>query len=106
MISNGIAMDNYMSSQLEAEDLDADTLLLVMEESQREKVLATYPEVEEEDVQVLTQLVGDELEIMNPYGGTLQTYGLCYETLCKSIRKLVKMLNETENEEENRNEGE
>ena len=46
--------------------------------------------------EVLTELVGDELEILNPYGGTLAAYGLCYETLRKSIKKLVKLLNEGE----------
>jgi protein-tyrosine phosphatase len=38
--------------------------------------------------------VGDELEIIDPYGGELPAYGLCYETLRKSIKKLVRMLNE------------
>ena len=52
-----------------------------------------------ENVQVLTSYVGDELEIMDPYGGALPAYGLCYETLRKSIKKLVKKLNE-ENESE------
>ncbi len=46
-----------------------------------------------ENVHVLTELVGDELEIMDPYGGTLQSYGICYETLSKSVRKLAAMLN-------------
>ena len=39
---------------------------------------------------------GDELEILDPYGGSLQSYGLCYETMRKSIIKLVKLLNEGE----------
>ena len=54
------------------------------------------PEAQEENVQVLTELVGDELEILDPYGGTLQSYGLCFETMNKSIKKLVKLLNEGE----------
>lgn len=94
MISNGIAIENYMSSQVSAEDIGEDTLVLVMQQSQREKILDTFSEADPEDVQVLTDMVGDELEIVDPYGGTLQTYGLCYETLSKSIRKLVKILNE------------
>jgi maltose alpha-D-glucosyltransferase/alpha-amylase len=46
-----------------------------------------------ENVYVLTDFVGEELEIFNPYGGSLQSYGLCYESLRKSIKKLVKILN-------------
>ena len=59
MISNGINLEGFMSSQM-------------------------------------TELVGDELEILDPYGGTLQSYGLCFETMNKSIKKLVKLLNEGE----------
>lgn len=96
LISNGINVENHMSRQLAAEDFSEDTLVIVMEEVQREKVLKDFPEADPENVQVLTQLVGDELEIMDPYGGILQSYGLCYETLNKSIKKLVDKLNEGE----------
>lgn len=93
MISNGTNLENYMSCQLREEDIDDDTLVIAMEEQLRQKILEKFANVNPENVQVLTSLVGDELEIIDPYGGTLQTYGLCYETLNKSIRKLVKLLN-------------
>lgn len=96
MISNGINMDGFMSTQLTEDDFSDDALVLVMEKGQLEKVLETYPNANPENVHVLTELVGDELEIINPYGGTLQAYGLCYETLRKTILKLVKLLNEGE----------
>ena len=82
-----------MSSQLEEEDFAKDTLIIVMGSSDRQKVLDLFKNAILENVQVLTELVGDELEIMDPYGGTLQAYGLCYETLSKSIKKLAAMLN-------------
>ena len=85
-----------MSAQLVEEDITEDTLILTMSEDNRQKILELFPEVNEESVQVLTTLVGDELEILDPYGGNLQAYGLCYETLNKSIKKLVKILNEGE----------
>ena len=85
-----------MSTQLTEDDFSDDALVLVMEKGQLEKVLETYPNADPENVHVLTELVGDELEIINPYGGTLQAYGLCYETLRKTILKLVKLLNEGE----------
>lgn len=96
MISNGINMEGFTSSQLVESDFDEDTLVLTMEEQQRQKILESFEGAEEENVHVLTEFVGDELEIINPYGGTLQSYGLCYETLSKSIKKLVKLLNEGE----------
>lgn len=96
MISNGINMEGFMSSQIVEEDFTEDTLVLTMEAQQRLKILETFENARQEDVQVLTELVGDELEIIDPYGGTLQSYGLCYETLNKSIKKLIKLLNEGE----------
>lgn len=100
MISNGINMEAYMSKQLTEEDFTEDTLVLVMEQVQREKILEKYENANPDNVQVLTELVGDELEILDPYGGTLQSYGLCYETMRKSIKKLATLLNEAEQEEE------
>ena len=93
LISNGITLENYMSSQLEEEDFAKDTLIIVMGSSDRQKILDLFEHAILQNVQVLTELVGDELEIMDPYGGSLQAYGLCYETLSKSIKKLAAMLN-------------
>lgn len=98
MISNGVSADGYVSTQLSEEDIDDDTLVLTMERVQCQKVLDICSNAKEENVCVLTELVGDELEIMNPYGGTLQSYGLCFETLRQTIKKLVKLLNENEGE--------
>ncbi len=92
LISNGITLDHYMSSQLEEEDFAHDTLIIVMEGSDKQKIFDLFKSVIPENVQILTELVGEELEIMNPYGGTLQAYGLCYETLSRSVKKLAAML--------------
>ncbi len=96
LISNGINMQEKMSSQLEEEDLSPENLLLTFEASQKEKILEDFAEAAHANVEVLTELVGDELEILNPYGGTLQSYGLCYETLNKTVQKLVNLINEAE----------
>lgn len=96
LISNGINIENHMSTQLVEEDFSQDTLMIVMEEVHKEKILKDYQNADPENVQVLTQLVGDELEIIDPYGGTLQSYGLCYETLNKTIKKLIDKMNEGE----------
>lgn len=92
MISNGLPSKGYMSKQLSEEDLEEDTLVLCMEKRQRAKILEMFPNADPLNIQVLTEIVGDELEIINPYGGSLQAYGLCYETLVSSIRKLVTIL--------------
>ena len=80
MISNGINLEGYMSAQLTEEDFTEDTLVLVMEHAQLEKVLEKYERANPENVYVL------------------QAYGLCYETMRKTIKKLVTLLNEESNE--------
>lgn len=94
MISNGIHLEGYMSEQLVAEDVDANTLILVMEAKEIPQVLGIVGEDKLPQVQVLTTLVGEELEIMDPYGAPLPSYGLCFESLSKTIKKLAAWLNE------------
>ena len=96
LISNGISLEGFTSVQLTEKDITEDTLVLAMESAHRERILNQMPNVKEDQVFVLTEFVGDELEIIDPYGGSLQAYGLCYESLRKTIKKLVKVLNEGE----------
>ena len=97
MISNGNNMENFASCQFTPEDVNEDTLVLVMEHKQKQKVFEILDgKIPEENVQVLNELVGEELEIMDPYGAMLPVYGLCFESLSKTIKKLVKLLNEGE----------
>ena len=103
LISNGINVENQMSRQLEQEDLQPENLIIAMGEAQKQKIIESYELPEGMELEVLTELTGDELEIINPYGGSLQSYGLCYETLNKTIKKLVSLINEG-NEEENESE--
>lgn len=96
LISNGISTEHQMSKQLMEEDLQPEHLIIAMEAAQKQKILEEYKDSLKAEVEVLTDLTGDELEILNPYGGTLQSYGLCYETLNKTIKKLVNLINEGE----------
>lgn len=88
MVPNGITLEGFASEQLKDEEIDQDTLLFAMEERQRQQVIAKFPAATEENTHLLSEYVGDELEIMDPYGGTLQTYGICFEVLRATIQKL------------------
>lgn len=96
MISNGINYEGFTSTQLSEADFTEDSLILVMEHSQMEKIFEKYENADPQNVHVLTEFVGEELEIVDPYGGALQSYGLCYEMMRKTIMKLVNLLNEGE----------
>lgn len=99
MIGNGITLEEFSSQPLVREDITDNTLVLALETIHREKILEIFPDVDENQVAVLTHFVGEELEVLDPYGGNLANYGLCYESLRTSIKKLVKILNETEEED-------
>ncbi|MCR4568476.1 MAG: phosphotyrosine protein phosphatase [Pseudobutyrivibrio sp.] len=92
LISNGIELKDYSSKQLMDSDFTENTLVITMEEAQRQRILEEYANATEENTRLLNELVGDELEVMDPYGGSMQTYGLCYEVLKASIEKLMKVL--------------
>ncbi|MBR1622345.1 MAG: phosphotyrosine protein phosphatase [Pseudobutyrivibrio sp.] len=92
LISNGIELKDYSSKQLLDSDFSDNTLIITMEETQRQKIISEYENATEDNVRLLNELVGDELEVMDPYGGSVQTYGLCYEVLKASIEKLMRVL--------------
>lgn len=96
LASKGLSMKDHMSDPLEKEDFDDRTLILTLDGALRQKVLAEFEPDREDLVRVLTEYVGIQEEITNPYGGSLADYGLCYEELEVLITRLVVQLNEEE----------
>lgn len=94
MISNNIALEDFVSVELSEEDITENTLVFSMEQSQRNQILNKFASATEDNTFVLGYYVGDELETMDPYGGSLQTYGLCFETLKETMVKLHRKLQE------------
>ena len=93
MISNGLHLTGYQTAGLQESDLDETTLVICFEDVQKERIRAILPPTfPDEQIQVLHEIVGDELEIMNPYGAPLLSYGLLYESLNKSITKLAELM--------------
>ena len=90
LISNNLALDNYSSRQLEAEDIIEGTIIITFSSKLRDKIAQKF---EYEEVYVLTELVGNELEILDPYGESVQMYGLCFETMQNSLKDLAIRLN-------------
>ena len=88
MISNGITVEGFSSVQLDDAEIDQDTILFALEERQRQQLIARFPSANDGNTYLLSAYVGDELEIMDPYGGSLQTYAICFETLRTSIQKM------------------
>lgn len=100
LISNGLTTEGLVAEQLEDEDITDSTVIFTMETIHRDKILEQYENVVPENVFVLSEFVGDELEILDPYGGNLQSYGLCYESLKSTIKRLIKKWDEFVSERE------
>ena len=96
LISNGVTVGNFASTAFTEKDITQDTLILTMGQEIKERAQKSFPSIRPEQIEVLTEFVGEELEIIDPYGGTLTAYGLCYESLKRTIKKLVKIIHEGE----------
>ena len=84
---NGLSAKDHTTTPLTAEDINDDTLLLVMEDSQREKIREDFPDVP------FLRLAGD---IPALYGEPLTEYGKCYEALEFLIEGVLARLKEEE----------
>lgn len=94
MVSHGLVMKGHEAKQLKAEDFGERVLILVLDESLKQKLYEDYAHVE--NVFLLTEYIGYKDKILNPLGGTLADYGECFEMLEKMITHLVVILNEQE----------
>lgn len=95
LVSNGLSMKDHMSDPLVLEDFDDRTLILAVTRGVKEKALHEF-DVEEREIFVLNEFVGEDWELTDPYGGALADYGLCFAQLEMLISKLVVQLNEEE----------
>ena len=99
MIGNGIRPEGFTSEQLKDTEIIPGTLVLTMSADLRDRIISKYEHASEENVHVLTDYVGEELEIVDPYGGTLQLYGLCFESLNRTLRKFADKWNGEDTDE-------
>ena len=94
MISNNVTLDDFVSQELSDADITDQTLIFAMDKNQQKQIITSFEKATEANTFVLGYYVGDEGETMDPYGGSLQTYGLCFETLKETMVKLHTKLQE------------
>lgn len=97
MKSAQMTLENHVSRQLEPETLVEDTLVLTIEEAEKNKILSEYGT--KANVYTLNEFVGSDGEIPNPYGKPLTAYGECYEILRELVKELAEKLNYIAEEE-------
>lgn len=98
MAGKGLETEGFTSEQLTEQDIQPGTLIFTMKASQRERVIEEYNGGNEKNTFVLSSFAGEELEIMDPYGGNLQVYGICLEALGSTLEKFPEKIKEIEDE--------
>ena len=97
MKSAQMTLAEHSSLQIDSEDIQEDTLILTIDASEKERILAEYGNME--NIYTLNEFVGDDTEIPDPYGKPLTAYGECLEVLEKLVKKLADKLNSLTEEE-------
>ena len=92
MIGNGMDITGFTAKPLMDYEITDRTMIFTMGKKDREEILENFESAGEENVRILSEYVGDELEIMDPYGGTLQSYGLCFELIKTTVEKLISLI--------------
>ncbi len=88
--NHNLVLENHISRQLESKDIDEETLVLTMTESQKYKVIEEYGT---DNVFTVKEFANEEGDIVDPYGGDLMDYENCYIDLARLIKKTVIKLN-------------
>ncbi len=96
MRSQQMTLEAHEALAFDEEELDEETLVLTMEESQKWKLVSEYENIK--NVYTLSEYVDDDRMVSSPHGQPLVGYGECFELLKELIEKLANKLNgEVEN---------
>lgn len=88
--SRNIHLENHKTRQLKAEDFGEDVLVLVMSEKWKATIYEDFKEAE--NVYTFKEFIDETGDIINPYGGELQTYGEFYDDMEKLVGKVIKKI--------------
>lgn len=84
---NGADLDDFRSQKISYDLLDMADLVLVMTNSHKMQLLMIAPEYKDK-VYTLGEFVGEEIDVGDPYGSSLDKYLMCYELLESQIKKV------------------
>lgn len=86
---HGVALVSKQSTPLREEEFTDATLVLTFSDVDKERFRNRYPYVE---AATLTEFVGETMALLNPYGGTLADYELCYEEMEVMLKRAAEIL--------------
>ncbi len=92
--SHNLQLEGHISKGLKNSDIDENTLILTMTEKQKLSVIESFNY--KDNVYTIKEFVGENGDVLDPYGGTLIDYEECYVELARLVKKTVYKLNEEE----------
>lgn len=90
--SHNLDLRDHKSRGLKNSEITDTTLILTMTDKQKESILENFANAK--DVYTITEFVGENGEVDDPYGGSLIEYEEVYSQLSLLIKKLVYKLSE------------
>ena len=88
--NHNLSLDSHMAAGLTVEDIDENTLILAMTGSQKLKIVQDYGIME--NVYTVKEFVGEEGDVVDPYGGSVLEYEDCFVELSRLMKKTVVKL--------------
>lgn len=92
MIADGLEIKNLTSRKIQPSDITDRTRIFTMDGACRDAILESVEGADEENTFTLSPYTGEELDVMDPYGGSLQAYGICYESIKNTIKSLIEIM--------------
>ena len=93
MVAHKHSMAEYKAQLFDPEEVEEDTLILTMDESQKKKLQSVHGIWQ--NLYTLGEFIGREEESYDqPVGQPLVEYGKCYDKVFEAIQKLTVKLNE------------
>ncbi|WP_207649454.1 arsenate reductase/protein-tyrosine-phosphatase family protein [Anaeromicropila populeti] len=92
MKNHNLVLENHVSMQLKKEELTDKTLVLCMTMVQKLKIMEEYGFLE--NVYSIKEFVGEEGDVLDPYGGSVLEYEDCFKELSRLMKKTIIKLHE------------
>ena len=90
--NHNVLVEQHTACQLKEEDIDDNTLVLTMSEALKVEVIRELPNIA--NLYVLPEFVGEDGDVVDPYGGSLAEYEVCFTELTRLVKKTVYKINE------------
>ena len=94
LVSHSLSLKDHISRPFTGDDFDSRTLILTMTREEKQKIVDEYDEVQ--NLYTLSEYIGSDEELYDPYGGAMADYGHCFEQLQEMLNKAADKLKREE----------